>query len=136
MNTTTVSSETDRLGERPSPAWGEGAAGRPGGGTPSAPRSSLSHAARCAPFVLLHLVPLAAFWTGFDLTSLLLCLACYLINVVGVTVGYHRYFAHRSYKTGRVFQFALACAGCTGLGLPPGSQSVVWRSGAATQPGP
>ena len=27
----------------------------------------------------------------------------------GITAGYHRYFAHRTYKTSRAFQFALAC---------------------------
>jgi stearoyl-CoA desaturase (delta-9 desaturase) len=29
----------------------------------------------------------------------------------GLTAGYHRYFAHRSYKTSRVFQFLLALLG-------------------------
>jgi stearoyl-CoA desaturase (delta-9 desaturase) len=69
--------------------------------------------------VLLHLAPFAVLWTGADLRSLLLCLACYLINMVGITVGYHRYFAHRSYKTSRPFQFVLACLGCTALQKGP-----------------
>lgn len=71
------------------------------------------------PFVLLHLAPLAVFWTGADLRSLLLCAACYLVNMVGITVGYHRYFSHRSYKTSRFFQFILACLGCTALQRGP-----------------
>jgi len=29
----------------------------------------------------------------------------------GITAGYHRYFSHKSYQTGRVFQFALAWLG-------------------------
>jgi stearoyl-CoA desaturase (delta-9 desaturase) len=74
---------------------------------------------RCAPFVLLHLAPLAVFWTGVDLASLLLCAACYLVNMAGVTAGYHRYFAHRSYRTSRWFQFVLACLGCTALQKGP-----------------
>jgi stearoyl-CoA desaturase (delta-9 desaturase) len=45
----------------------------------------------------------------------MLCLACYLINMVGITVGFHRYFSHRSYKTSRRFQLVLACLGCTAL---------------------
>ena len=74
---------------------------------------------KCAPFVLLHLAPLGVFWTGVDLRSLLLCAACYLVNMAGITVGYHRYFAHRSFKTSRAFQFALACLGCTALQKGP-----------------
>jgi stearoyl-CoA desaturase (delta-9 desaturase) len=75
--------------------------------------------AKCVPFVLLHLAPLAAFWTGVDARALLLCAACYLVNMVGITAGYHRYFAHRSYKTSRWFQFVLACLGCTALQKGP-----------------
>src|SRR2546421_10701109 len=82
-------------------------------------RPSVPNGLLCVPFVLLHLVPLAVFCTGVDLTSLLLCAACYLINMIGVTVGYHRYFAHRSYKTSRLFQFVLACLGCTALQKGP-----------------
>jgi stearoyl-CoA desaturase (delta-9 desaturase) len=66
-------------------------------------------------FVLLQLAPLAIIWTGIDWKSTLLCIACYLINMVGITAGYHRYFAHRSYKTSRWFRFVLGCLGCTAL---------------------
>merc|ERR1712196_480217 len=31
----------------------------------------------------------------------------------GITGGYHRYFAHSSYKTSRPFQFLLGCAGAS-----------------------
>ena len=37
----------------------------------------------------------------------------------GITGGYHRYFAHRSYKTSRVFQFVLAWLGCSALQKGP-----------------
>jgi stearoyl-CoA desaturase (delta-9 desaturase) len=30
-----------------------------------------------------------------------------------ITAGYHRYFAHRAYRTGRVFQFVLAFGACS-----------------------
>lgn len=33
----------------------------------------------------------------------------------GITAGYHRYFAHRSFKTSRVFQFILALLGTLSL---------------------
>jgi stearoyl-CoA desaturase (delta-9 desaturase) len=60
------------------------------------------------PFLLVHLACLAAFWTGVPRTALVTCLVLYLVRMFGVTAGYHRYFSHRSFKTGRVFQFLLA----------------------------
>ena len=35
------------------------------------------------------------------------------LRVFGITGGYHRYFAHKSYKTSRAFQFVLAFLGCS-----------------------
>jgi stearoyl-CoA desaturase (delta-9 desaturase) len=37
----------------------------------------------------------------------------YLVRMFVLTAGYHRYFAHRSYKTSRAFQLFLAVAGTT-----------------------
>src|SRR5262245_59756826 len=114
MSTATIPSEGQAL------PWlhGPAAPGEARGGAPPArprPHSWAPNWLKCVPFVLLHLAPLAAFWTGVDLKSLLLCGACYLINMIGATVGYHRYFAHRSYKTSRAFQFVLGCLGGTAL---------------------
>ncbi len=74
---------------------------------------------RRLPFVLLHLSPLALLPTGADARALVLCGACYLLHMVGITAGYHRYFAHRSYKTSRAFQLALGCLGCCALQKGP-----------------
>jgi stearoyl-CoA desaturase (delta-9 desaturase) len=60
------------------------------------------------PFVLVHLACLAAVWTGVSRGALALCLALYLARMFGVTAGYHRYFSHRSFKTSRAGQLALA----------------------------
>ncbi len=60
------------------------------------------------PFVLVHLACLGALVTGVRARDLVVCLALYLVRMWAVTAGYHRYFSHRSYKTGRVFQFLLA----------------------------
>lgn len=60
------------------------------------------------PFVALHASALLAIWTGFDAGDLWLALGLYMVRMFGVTAGYHRYFAHKSFKTGRVFQFVLA----------------------------
>lgn len=68
-------------------------------------------AAKTIPFVLMHLVCFAAIWTGVSWSAALLCAGLYIVRMFGLTAGYHRYFSHRTYKTGRVFQFVLALLG-------------------------
>lgn len=51
--------------------------------------------------------------SGWSWTGLGLALAIYAVRMFGLTAGYHRYFAHRSYKTSRFFQFMLALLGTT-----------------------
>lgn len=46
-------------------------------------------------------------------TELGLFAASYTIRMFGVTGGFHRYFAHGSYKTSRPFQFVLAVMGAS-----------------------
>ena len=60
------------------------------------------------PFVLVHLVCIAAIWTGVSRTAAIMCVVLYVVRMFGVTAGYHRYFSHRSFKTSRVGQFLLA----------------------------
>lgn len=60
------------------------------------------------PFLLVHLATFAAIWTGVPASALLVCMLLYVVRMFGVTAGYHRYFSHRSFKTGRVMQFLLA----------------------------
>ncbi len=71
------------------------------------------------PFIGVHLACIAILWTGVTTTAVILCLCCYLIRMFGITGGYHRYFAHRSYKTSRVMQFLIACLGCSALQRGP-----------------
>ncbi len=71
------------------------------------------------PFLGIHVASLAAFWTGVSRKALVLCLAMYAIRMFGITAGYHRYFAHRSYRTSRLFQFVLAWIGCSALQKGP-----------------
>lgn len=68
-----------------------------------------------APFIGMHVAALGVFWTGFTLEAVILCISLYAVRVFALTAGYHRYFAHRSYKTGRVFQFLLAFFGGAAL---------------------
>jgi stearoyl-CoA desaturase (delta-9 desaturase) len=60
------------------------------------------------PFLLVHLVCFAAIWTGVTQTALIVCVSLYVVRMIIVTAGYHRYFSHRSFKTSRTFQFILA----------------------------
>ena len=62
-------------------------------------------------FVSLHVACLLLLWLPVSWLSLAACLICYLIRMFGITAGFHRYFAHRTYRTGRVFQCLLACLG-------------------------
>jgi stearoyl-CoA desaturase (delta-9 desaturase) len=67
----------------------------------------------------VHLGCLAAFAVGVDRPALALCAATYLVRMFGITAGYHRYFSHRTYRTSRPFQFALALLGCSALQKGP-----------------
>jgi hypothetical protein len=60
------------------------------------------------PFVLVHLACLGAPWTGVTAEALVLCGALYILRIFAIGAGYHRYFAHRTYKTSRAVQFLLA----------------------------
>jgi stearoyl-CoA desaturase (Delta-9 desaturase) len=63
------------------------------------------------PFVLLHLLPLLAFFTGVSRTAIVLCVALYVGRMFFITAGYHRYFSHRSYRLNRFWQFVMALGG-------------------------
>jgi stearoyl-CoA desaturase (delta-9 desaturase) len=63
------------------------------------------------PFLLMHLLPLGALWTGVSAADVVLCAALYFGRMFFITAGYHRYFSHRSYKLGRGMQFWMAVGG-------------------------
>lgn len=60
------------------------------------------------PFILVHLACFAAIWTGVTMTAIIIGVSFYWLRMFGIGAGYHRYFSHRAFKTGRVFQFLLA----------------------------
>jgi stearoyl-CoA desaturase (delta-9 desaturase) len=84
-----------------------------------APRRPLTP--RALPFFLVHLAPLALFATGWSWTGLGVMLGSYYLRMFGVTAGYHRYFSHRAFRTGRVMQFLLACLAQSSL-----QKGVLW----------
>jgi stearoyl-CoA desaturase (delta-9 desaturase) len=74
---------------------------------------------KCGPFIALHLGCLAVLFTGVTVGAAVLCGVTYFIRMFGITAGYHRYFAHRSYKTSRAVQFFLAFLGCSAMQKGP-----------------
>lgn len=66
---------------------------------------------RSTPFILVHLLPLAAVWTGVTSFDIGLCAVLFALKMFFVTAGYHRYFSHRAFKTSRAMQFLLAFGG-------------------------
>lgn len=61
------------------------------------------------PFLVFHAVtPFLAWWVGFSWEGVLWCIGSYYFRMLFCCIGYHRYFAHRSYQTGRIRQFLLA----------------------------
>jgi stearoyl-CoA desaturase (delta-9 desaturase) len=67
----------------------------------------------------IHVSCLSAFVVGVSRADLVLCLATFFGRMFFITAGYHRYFAHKSYKTSRVFQFVLALVGTTAVQKGP-----------------
>jgi stearoyl-CoA desaturase (Delta-9 desaturase) len=68
---------------------------------------------KATPFFLVHAVPLGLLWTGLSLRNALLCAGLYVGRMFFITAGFHRYFAHRSYKMGRAMQFVMAWGAST-----------------------
>lgn len=73
------------------------------------------------PFFLVHVVALGVFLLPFKWWYLALAVALYYVRMFGITAGYHRYFSHRTYKTGRLFQFFLAL-----LAASSAQRGVLW----------
>jgi stearoyl-CoA desaturase (delta-9 desaturase) len=79
----------------------------------------LRHSVNLAPMVLVHAGALAVIWTGGALSDWITFLALAYFRGLFVTIGYHRYFSHRSFKTSRVVQFLMAFFCCANLQQGP-----------------
>jgi stearoyl-CoA desaturase (delta-9 desaturase) len=61
------------------------------------------------PFALVHVAAVAGvLLVPFSWKLVGLCVALYYARMAATTIGYHRYFSHRSFKTSRAWQFVLA----------------------------
>jgi stearoyl-CoA desaturase (delta-9 desaturase) len=65
----------------------------------------------CTQFLFMHVACLLVIWTGASAVAVVTCLALYVVRMFAITAGFHRLLAHRTYKTGRVFQFLIAFVG-------------------------
>jgi stearoyl-CoA desaturase (delta-9 desaturase) len=60
-------------------------------------------------YIAIHLGGFAGMWvTGISVTAVLVFLAGLALRSFALTICYHRYFAHRAFKTSRAMQFVLA----------------------------
>ncbi len=77
---------------------------------------------KSAPFLGVHIAAVVGVaLLGWSWTGLALALAWYAVRMFGITAGYHRYFAHRTYKMGRGMQFFMALLGTLSL-----QKGVLW----------
>jgi len=72
-------------------------------------------------FALVHVVAVVGAVVCWSWRGVLLALTSYFVRMFIVTAAYHRYFAHRAFKTSRAFQFILALAAQTA-----GQKGVIW----------
>jgi len=78
---------------------------------PGRPDPEKLHYSICAQFLFMHVACLLAVWTGVSAVAVGVCLALYVVRMFAITAGFHRLFAHRTYKTGRIFQFLMGFVG-------------------------
>jgi stearoyl-CoA desaturase (delta-9 desaturase) len=76
---------------------------------------------RAIPFILVHVAALGVFLIPFKAWYVGLAVGLYYLRMFGVTAGYHRLFAHRAYKTSRIFQFLIAW-----LAVSSAQKGVLW----------
>jgi stearoyl-CoA desaturase (Delta-9 desaturase) len=60
------------------------------------------------PFIIMHIMPFFAIFTGVTWTDVLILVVLYFSRIFFITIGFHRYFAHRAYKMNRFWQFVVA----------------------------
>ncbi|CAN5293446.1 hypothetical protein BH11MYX1_BH11MYX1_25800 [soil metagenome] len=74
------------------------------------------------PFWAAHVAALTgAIAVGWSWHAALWLVGGYAVRMFVITAGFHRYFSHRTYKTGRVFQFVLAL-----VGMSAAQQGPLW----------
>ena len=65
--------------------------------------------------VVFHVLALGPIYFGITWEGVAIAFGLYFLRMFGTTAVYHRYFAHRTYKTSRWFQFILLMIASTSL---------------------
>jgi stearoyl-CoA desaturase (delta-9 desaturase) len=68
---------------------------------------------RVIPFIVLHLACLAVFIVGVSSAAVVTAVVLYIVRMFAITAFYHRYFAHKAFKTSRPIQFVFALIGAS-----------------------
>jgi stearoyl-CoA desaturase (Delta-9 desaturase) len=66
-------------------------------------------------FALMHASVLGVFLVPFSWKLVLFAGAAYVVRMAAITAGFHRYFAHRAFKTSRFTQAVIAVLGATAM---------------------
>ncbi|MEO8010021.1 MAG: fatty acid desaturase [Dokdonella sp.] len=74
---------------------------------------------RALPFVGMHVACIGVIWVGVSSFAVLIAVALYVLRMFAITGFYHRYFAHKAFKTSRPLQFAFAAIGATSVQRGP-----------------
>ena len=70
---------------------------------------------RCLPFVFLHAGCFTVIWVGWSWAAVGIAALLYFVRMFAITGFYHRYFAHRTFRTSRLVQFVFAAIGNTAV---------------------
>ncbi len=70
-------------------------------------------------FFAVHLAAFAVFFVAFSWWAVAFAVFSYGLRMFGITAGFHRYFAHRSYSAPRWFQFVLGLIGTCASQMGP-----------------
>jgi stearoyl-CoA desaturase (delta-9 desaturase) len=79
------------------------------------PRASDISLAALLPYVFVRVACIGVFWVDGGVRAAAIFAGCFGVRMFALTVGYHRYFAHRAFRTSRPVQFILALLGSTCL---------------------
>jgi stearoyl-CoA desaturase (delta-9 desaturase) len=69
----------------------------------------------------MYLGCLGVFVTGITSRGVMIFAGTYVLRFLGISIGYHRYFAHRSFRTSRVMQFIIGAWATLGF-----QRGVLW----------
>lgn len=68
---------------------------------------------RVIPFIALHLGCLGVIWVGISPFAVWFAIGFFVLRMFAITGFYHRYFAHKTFRTNRFWQFVFAVIGAS-----------------------